>query len=346
MSTVSVIIPTYNRANWLPETVASILNQTQPPLEILIIDDGSTDDSAAVCATFPETVRYIRQQNAGVSAARNRGMREAKGKWIAFADSDDPWEPTKLEVQLKVMEVVPEAKWSITGCTVIDLEGRSVQGTQSWSRVFAAFKGGAIDPDQHFANWLKKTEIAVGAERHQVYWGDSYGLLFLGNVVLPSSALILKELANRVGGFDETFRLAEETEFFHRVSASAPVAIVMSSLAHYRIGQAISLISPVNMVRIVENALVSLDRAVQLRGTLSGQERSAFNAGRKLLLSRLAYTRLTNFDRAGARSALKMAWKQGATWDTQSLGIFIVTFLPVPVLQCLQAIKSRLTLLR
>ena len=111
MSTVSVIIPTYNRANWLPETVATILNQTQPPLEVLIVDDGSTDDTAAVCAAFPETVRHIRQQNAGVSAARNRGMREAKGEWIAFADSDDPWEPTKLEVQLNVLETLPETEW-------------------------------------------------------------------------------------------------------------------------------------------------------------------------------------------------------------------------------------------
>ncbi len=205
MPTVSVIIPTYNRASLLPETVASILNQTQPPLEVLVVDDGSTDDTAAVCATFPDTVRYIRQNNAGVSAARNRGTCEAKGEWIAFADSDDPWELTKLEVQLKIMELLPEAEWSISGCNVIDLEGRMVPGTQSWSRVFAAFNGGAVKPDQYFTNWLNKTEIMVGSEKHPVYWGDAFGMLFLGNIVLPSSVLMRKELANRGGGLMNSF---------------------------------------------------------------------------------------------------------------------------------------------
>lgn len=343
MVTVSVIIPTYNRASWLPETVSTILDQTQPPLEVLIVDDGSTDDTAAVCSTFPDTVRYIRQQNAGVSAARNRGIREARGEWIAFADSDDPWELTKLEVQIKVMEALPQTGWSITGCTVIDLEGRMAPGAQSWRRVFAAFQGGDIDPDQHFVNWLKKTTITVGSRKHSVYWGDAFGLLFLGNVVLPSSVLMHKELANRVGGFDEQFRLAEETEFFHRVAAVAPLAVVMSPLARYRIGQVVSLISSVNIVRIIENALVSIDRAAQLRGSLTGAEREALATGRKDLLTRLAYTRLTNFDKDGARSAIKLAWKQGRARDTQSLSIFTATFLPVSVLQGIQAIKNRLS---
>ncbi len=98
--TVSVVIPSYNRAGWLPAAVGSVLAQTHPATEILIVDDGSTDNSAEVCAAFPAPVRYIRQQNAGVSAARNRGMREATGEFIALLDSDDLWLPEKLAVQL------------------------------------------------------------------------------------------------------------------------------------------------------------------------------------------------------------------------------------------------------
>lgn len=85
MATVSVVIPTYNRARWLPETVASVLGQSVPPLEVLIVDDGSTDDTATVCAGMPPPVRYLRQANAGVGAARNRGIREARGTLLPWS---------------------------------------------------------------------------------------------------------------------------------------------------------------------------------------------------------------------------------------------------------------------
>ncbi len=341
MSSVSVIIPTYNRASWLEETVASILGQTRPPLEILIVDDGSTDHTPTVCAGFPPPVRYLRQPNSGVSAARNHGLREAKGEWIAFADSDDPWEARKLEVQLKVLESLPQAQWCITGSTVIDVEGRPLPGVQSWGRVFSAF-GGRTDPDQYFASWLTGAEITVGAEDFQVWWGDAFGMLFLGNVVLPSSVLIRKDLADRLGGFDERFRLAEETEFFHRVAAEAPVAIVTAPLTRYRVGQGASLISSANIVRLIENALISGDRAARLRSPLPAAASAARVAGRRQLLSRLAYAKLTALDVTGSRHAVRQAWAEGAPRSTRWLTIYLATLLPAFVLRSLRALKSRL----
>jgi len=339
MPTVSVIVPTYNRATWLPETVNSILEQSHPPLEVLVIDDGSSDNTAEVCAAFPSSVRYVRQENAGVSAARNRGMREAKGEWIAFADSDDPWEPTKLEIQLKAMEAIPHAEWSITGCSVIDLEGRKVPGTQSWGRVFAVFDGGKVDPDQHFVSCLEKKEIKMRTEAHLVYAGDAFGLLFLGNVVLPSSVLMRRGLFERIGGFDESFRVAEETEYFHRLAATAPLAIVMTPLTRYRVGHAVSLISSANMVRLIENAIMSSERAIKLRSHLSDAEKKAITSGRSKLLFRLAYTRLTILDKVGARTAIRKAWEQEATLDGASFGIYLATYLPGALLRLFRNIR-------
>ena len=99
-STVSVVIPCFNAAPFLEATLRSVLAQTHAPAEIIVIDDGSTDGSAAVAAVFSPKVTVIRQQNRGESAARNRAIDEAHGNWIAFLDADDIWWPDKLERQL------------------------------------------------------------------------------------------------------------------------------------------------------------------------------------------------------------------------------------------------------
>ncbi|QDT34640.1 glycosyltransferase family 2 protein [Thalassoglobus polymorphus] len=101
---VSVVIPCYNGSPFLRETLDSAINQTHRPLEIIVIDDGSTDDSAAIAESFGAPVRVIRQENQGESVARNRGIDEAKGEWIAFLDADDLWAPEKLERQLSLID--------------------------------------------------------------------------------------------------------------------------------------------------------------------------------------------------------------------------------------------------
>ena len=97
---VSVVVPCFNAAPFLRESVGSALAQTRPPLEVIVVDDGSTDDSAAVASAMGASVRVIRQDNRGESAARNRAIDAARGDWIAFLDADDVWRPTKLERQV------------------------------------------------------------------------------------------------------------------------------------------------------------------------------------------------------------------------------------------------------
>jgi glycosyltransferase involved in cell wall biosynthesis len=97
---VSVVIPVFNGERFLREAVQSVLDQRYPPLEIIIVDDGSTDGTATVARDLPKTVRYLHQTNQGPAAARNRGIEHAKGGLIAFADADDLWPPAKLELQL------------------------------------------------------------------------------------------------------------------------------------------------------------------------------------------------------------------------------------------------------
>jgi glycosyltransferase involved in cell wall biosynthesis len=100
---ISVVIPCYNGAKYLRETLDSAVAQTLPPLEVIVVDDGSTDDSAAIAESYGPPVRVIRQSNQGESVARNRAISEAKGEWVAFLDADDLWLPEKLAEQAKLM---------------------------------------------------------------------------------------------------------------------------------------------------------------------------------------------------------------------------------------------------
>jgi glycosyltransferase involved in cell wall biosynthesis len=113
---ISVIIPCYNGARFLRDTLQSVLVQTLPPLEVIVVDDGSTDDSAAIAESYGPPVRVIRQSNQGESVARNRAISEARGEWVAFLDADDLWLPEKLAAQAKLMTPAVGAvcSWNIT----------------------------------------------------------------------------------------------------------------------------------------------------------------------------------------------------------------------------------------
>src|SRR5512141_170042 len=120
---VSVIIPSYNRANYLPLAIDSILAQTDPATEIIIVDDGSTDNTPDVVKSFGDKVRFYEQHHAGVSAARNYGLSLARGNVIAWLDADDLWEPEFLASTVPLLENDPTLDGVYTGIVHIDEAG-------------------------------------------------------------------------------------------------------------------------------------------------------------------------------------------------------------------------------
>ena len=195
---VSVIIPTYNRADKICESVESVLNQTLTDLELIVVDDGSSDATGQILEdAYGDRVRYIAQVNQGVSAARNKGIQEAKGEWIAFLDSDDLWEKEKLEWQFKAL----------------DQFGRNY---------------GACYTDVRFLNHPEtKTmfQLAEGSYRHEDMMGVNSDVLRLlvrpggpGMVVCPSSFLARAEAMKKAGGLNPKLRFQQDTEFMFRVA--------------------------------------------------------------------------------------------------------------------------------
>jgi glycosyltransferase involved in cell wall biosynthesis len=119
MPEVSIIIPTYNSAQYVTDAVDSVLCQTFGDFEVLVIDDGSTDDTESVMRPYNAAVRYVCQQNRGVAAARNRGITESRGRYVAFLDADDTWLPDKLERQIAALRARPDNRFCYTAFTLV-----------------------------------------------------------------------------------------------------------------------------------------------------------------------------------------------------------------------------------
>jgi glycosyltransferase involved in cell wall biosynthesis len=201
--TVSVVIPAYNHARFLPEAVASVLAQTRPALDVTVVDDGSTDDTARVLAAYEGVVRVVRQANRGVSAARNAGAAVAQGDLLAFLDADDVWLPDKLAAQAASFAARPGL--GLVHCAVeeIDADGRAL-------RVHADGMEGSVAEEM---------------------------LLFRRPVILGggSGAVVTRAEFDAVGGFDEALATSADWDLHHRVARRAAVGFVPRVLLRYRV---------------------------------------------------------------------------------------------------------------
>ncbi len=188
---VTVIIPVCNREDWIGDSISSVLNQTRPPEEVIIVDDGSTDNSAGVIKSFGDRVTYIYQNNQGVSAARNTGIKSANFPWLAFLDSDDQWHPEKLASQLQFLSENPS-------CRVIHTD-------EIWIR-----HGRRVNP----------------RKVHQKHGGMIYDKCLPRCVISPSSVMIHHTIFEDYGLFDETLPACEDYDMWLRICRSEPVGYV------------------------------------------------------------------------------------------------------------------------
>lgn len=172
----SVVIPCFNRANSIRETIDSALAQTIPPLEILVVDDGSVDNSAQIAASYGDPVRVIKQENGGASNARNKGIAEAKGEWIAFLDSDDRWSENKIERQFAAAETFPTA--SLIFCD---------------TKVVSEMTGEVLLPSRFGLGGLRGHEIKK-CEQFSLYGRDLFLQMLQQSRCITSAVLVRRDL--------------------------------------------------------------------------------------------------------------------------------------------------------
>jgi glycosyltransferase involved in cell wall biosynthesis len=186
---VSVIIPTYNRAELIGRAVKSVLNQSFRDFELIVVDDGSSDQTRETVESFHDPrLRLIEQEHQGVSKARNRGIKESVGKWISFLDSDDAWQPNKLQRQIESLEE--------------DFRYRVVYTNEIWIR-----------------NGVRVNQ----KKKHRKYSGWIYPYCLPLCIVSPSSVFLHREIIEIENGFDEDYPVCEDYELWLRISCHYPI---------------------------------------------------------------------------------------------------------------------------
>ena len=235
---VSVVIPTYNRAEFVREAIESVLQQDYPDVELIVVDDGSRDCTAAVVGEFGPALRYLWQENRGVSAARNCGVAASTGDLIAFLDSDDLWAPRKVSAQVAYFEAHPEAQ--------------------------------ACHTDEV---WIRHG-VRVNERRiHRKQGGWQFLASLPRCLISPSAIMMRRRLWERLGGFDESLPACEDYDLWLRLTAVTPVGFLPDRLVTKRGGHAdqLSRITPAldrYRIRALEKALATRLPAEHRRAVL------------------------------------------------------------------------------
>ena len=304
---ISAIIPSYNSARFVTHAVESALSQTYEPTEVIVIDDGSTDDTHDRLAPYHDRIRYIRQVNAGLSGARNRGMKEAHGEFFAFLDADDIWLPEKLTRQSACLRENPEAALVHTDTYMLhDATGEHVY-------------------------------VPRHAERFQ---GRCYTEFFWSQSVTPSTVLVSRECIEEIGPFDEAIRGAstQDLDLWIRISRRYSLAYVDEPLVLYRLH---ATNGSGNLRMMVQDECYVLTKAFRddpslwnMLGVAKARRRMfdlTFGAG-YLCLESQDFLQARRYFRQ-ALAYLPINWKGWAYWAS--------TFLPPAARQALRSLKQR-----
>ncbi len=191
---ISVVIPTHNRYEFLKRALASVLSQTYQPSEIIVIDDGSTDNTSHIKQDFP-SIKYFYQKNGGVSSARNLGIKKASYEWIAFLDSDDEWHKDKLKEQVAFHKQNPDILMSYTD-----------------------------------EKWIRDAKEVKIPKKFKKYSGEVFDKCLSYCIIAPSASIIHKDLFSKVGLFDESLEVCEDYDLWLRIAVENEIGLVDKKL--------------------------------------------------------------------------------------------------------------------
>ncbi len=339
---VSIIIPTFNCGNYIEAAIESVLSQEYEPVEIIVIDDGSTDDTVMKLKRYGDKIKYLYQENRGSSRARNVGLSSSCGEFIAYLDADDIWLPGKLSLQVKLMKELPEVGLVFSDFSAIDENGRFVK-ERYIEDTFFIFKEYGVTIKEIFHNYID-IHMDYSGERgnnsFKIYHGNVLFELFKGNFILPSTTLFRRALIDRIGLiWNEEYKCAQDQDYNLRFAKHFPVAFMDSVTAGYRIKREGKLSGNKNVPILIKNTIYTLERLVK-------DDRNLFSKKGKLVREvfgktylRLAYYYLSENQRAEARKSALCSLKREPL-NPRTLGVLFLTYLPEPFLRALARVKS------
>ncbi len=210
---ISIVICSYNRSKLLPQTLATVLEQTYQPVEIVFLDDGSTDDTAQLIASYGDKIRYYRQDNQGIAISRTNACKVAKGEYIAFLDDDDLMPPDRISVLYQSLRDFPSAVLAVGNFSVISVDDM------------------LEDVRELFFDANEKKKVPCLIE-------DGYAAILWPRVpAAPHTTLFKKVDGDKIGWFDHHFRYGgEDKDFFSRLAKLGPIVHVPQTISLYRRG--------------------------------------------------------------------------------------------------------------
>lgn len=239
---VSVVLPTYNRDYCICRAIDSVRQQTYTNWEVVLVDDGSSDNTAALIKSKygdDPRVRYCYQSNTGVTIARNTGIRESRGDYVAFLDSDDIWKPWKLEAQLACFKFFPQIGMVWTNFSAVDVDCNVVNPRYLTTmygayRYFPAFEG--LFQSSRALSDVVKLPSGIEADA-RVYIGNIYTAMLHGNLAHTSTVMLSRERLAKVKQFDERLTLSGEDYDFHfRTCKWGDVCFIDAPSTLYQLG--------------------------------------------------------------------------------------------------------------
>ncbi len=223
---VSVIIPTYNRAGLVVEAIESVLRQTASPREIIVVDDGSTDDTLDRLVPYQSHIKLVKTHHGGAPHARNAGIRAAKGKYISFLDSDDRYLPHKLALQVQILEMCPDV-----GLVYSEFSGFGEGGQEEFhlkTYHAPAFRNGETY-DYYFDKALSLEEVGIDCppwSGQKIYFGHIFDRYLTVLFVFVNSILVRREVLDAIGFHDESLSLFDGYDLVLRIAKRNRIAFV------------------------------------------------------------------------------------------------------------------------
>ncbi len=232
---VSVIIPVYNRAKYIEDCLNSVLNQTYKDYEIIVVDDGSTDNLKQVLLPYLSKINYIHKENGGAASARNVGIRNAKGEYIAWLDSDDRWFDFKLELQMMLLEKIPELGFICSDFACFSDEKGKISDSYILD-YFTIYDQYNLSFEKMFPHHLTLGELNINHMNRdsKVYWGDISDKVIWGPLFLTSTVITRRACITDIGFFNEKYSTIEDYDFHSRIIKKYKAAYVDIPTMEYR----------------------------------------------------------------------------------------------------------------
>jgi glycosyltransferase involved in cell wall biosynthesis len=237
LRTVSVIIPTYNRAHYLDEAIESILSQDiqDCQIEIIVVDDGSTDNTKEILRKYGTSIRYLYQENQGAGRARNRGIDEATGEWVSFLDSDDRWLPGKLTLQFKVLDAFPGYNAIHSEFLIFDETGTlTSRGLKFWLSDPSVLE--KIEWDQIYSKRYESADYHIHAisGSFPIYAGNIFAAQLIACCVSNWTLLVRRDCLRKEIRYAENYRINEDYWFLCKLTEGCDVIFMDIATAENR----------------------------------------------------------------------------------------------------------------